>query len=141
MSLEQNKSNMSRLMVDLFIKGNLDVTDELVTPSFVEHSAAPGMPGGIPGLKAIAQAIRTGFPDFTFAVDDAVAEGDRVVLRLTEEGTQKGPVFGLPPSGRHARWSAIHIIRVEDGKMAEHWDVIDLLGMMQQIGAIPAAHA
>lgn len=138
MSIEQNKANMIRLLEDLFIRGNFKVVDELVAPDFVEHSAAPGMPGGIAGLKAIAEAIRAGYPDFTFSTDDVVAEGDRVVLRLTEEGTHQGMLFGVPPSGKHARWSAIHIIRVQDGKMAEHWDVIDLMSMMRQIGGIPA---
>ena len=142
MSNERNKANMSRLMIDLFVKGDFSVVDELVAPDFVEHSAAPGMPGGIAGLKAVAQMIRAGFPDFDISVDDAVAEADRVVLRLTEMGTQTGFVFGIPPSGRKAKWSAIHIIRMEDGKMAEHWDVIDLMGMMRQIGALPTpAHS
>ena len=101
MSTEQNKANMSRLLIDLFIKGDLSVADELVAPDFIEHSGAPGLPSGIPGLKAIAQIIRAGFPDFNFSVDDVVAEGDRVVLRLTEEGTQRGELFGVPPSGKH----------------------------------------
>ena len=137
MSNEQNKANMSRLMVDLFVKGNMSVADELVTPDFIEHSAAPGLPTGIPGLKAIAHIIRSGFPDFNLTVDDVVAEGDRVVLRLTKSGTQLGELFGVPPSGKFASWSAIHIIRMENGKMAEHWDVIDFMSMMRQIGAIP----
>ena len=125
-------------MIDLFVKGDVKVIDEFVKPNFIEHSAAPGMPTGVEGLRAIANMIRGGFPDFNIIVEDQVAEGDRVVLRFTEEGTQKGKVFGIPPSGNRARWSAIHIIRVEDGKMAEHWDTIDLLGMMRQLGAIPA---
>ena len=137
MSTERNKANMSRLMKDLFARGEMDVADELVMPDFIEHSAVPGLPDGIPGLKAVAQMIRAGFPDFNITVEDAIAEGDRVVLRLTEEGTQTGAVFGVPPSGRKARWSAIHIIRMEDGKMAEHWDVIDLMSMMRQIGGVP----
>ena len=142
MSTEQDKAAMSRLMVDLFVKGDLAVADELVVPDYIEHSAAPGIPPGIPGLKATAQMIRAGFPDFDLTVDDAIAEGDRVVLHLTEMGTQTGAVFGVPPSGNYAQWPAIHIIRMENGKMAEHWDVIDLLGMMRQIGGIPApAHA
>jgi steroid delta-isomerase-like uncharacterized protein len=140
-SSEQNKVNMSRLMVDLFAKGDISVADELVMPDFIEHSAAPGLPAGIAGLKAIAQIIRAGFPDFEVLVDDAVAEGDRVALRLTERGTHKGVMFGVPPSGRYASWSAMHLIRVKDGKMAEHWDVVDLLSMMQQIGGIPAQSA
>jgi len=128
-------------MIDLFVKGDMKIIDELVKPNFVEHSAAPGMPTGVEGLKAISNMIRGGFPDFNIIVEDQIAEGDRVVLRFTEEGTHKGQVFGIPPSGKRARWSAIHIIRVEDGKMAEHWDAIDLLGMMRQIGAIPAPPA
>ena len=138
MSLEQNKANMSRLMVGLFAKGDFTVADELVLPNFIEHSAAPGLPPGIAGLKAIAHIIRAGFPDFNVTVEDVFAEGDRVCLRLTEEGTQTGELFGMPPTGKQARWSAMHVIRIESGKMAEHWDVIDFQSMRQQLGAIPA---
>ena len=138
MSIEQNKANMSRLMVDLFAKGDFNVADELVLPNFIEHSAAPGLPPGIAGLKTIAHIIRAGFPDFNVTVEDVFAEGDRVCLRLTEEGTQTGELFGMPPTGKQARWSAMHVIRMEGGKMAEHWDVIDFQSMRQQLGAIPA---
>ncbi len=137
MSTEQAKANMSRLFVDLFNKGDLSVADELVLPDFIEHSAQPGLPAGIPGLKAIAQVIRAGFPDFHITIEDVMAEGDRVSMRLTEEGTQTGALFGMPPSGKRASWSAMHLIRVEDGKMAEHWDVIDFQSMLRQLGVLP----
>src|SRR5271157_2134404 len=108
MSTNQNKKNMCRLMIDLFVKGDMKVIDERVKPNFIEHSAALGMPTGVEGLKAIAKMIRDGFPDFNIIVEDQVAEGDRVVLRFTEEGIHRGQVFGIPPSGKQARWSAIH---------------------------------
>ena len=136
MSSEQNKANMSRLMVDLFGKGDLSVVDELVAPDFVEHSAAPGLPPGIPGLKAIAQHLRAGFPDFQVAVEDAIAEGDQVALRLLVGGTQTGQVFDIPPTGKQARWAEMHIMRVENGLMVEHWDLLDLMSMRQQLGAL-----
>jgi predicted ester cyclase len=135
-SIEQDKANMSRLMVDLFSNGDFSVVDELVAPDFVEHSAAPGLPPGIPGLKAIAQHLRAGFPDFQVAVEDAIAEEDRVVLRLTAGGTQRGQVFDIPPTGKQAQWAEIHIMRVKDGRMVEHWDLLDLISMRQQLGAM-----
>jgi steroid delta-isomerase-like uncharacterized protein len=136
MTTKENKANMSRLFIDLFNKGDLGVADELVVSDFIEHSALPGLPKGIAGLKAIAQILRSGYPDFHIEVEDAIAEGDRVVLRLTVGGTHQGALFGIPPTGKHAEWSEMHIIRVKDGKMIEHWDVLDLMSMMQQLGVM-----
>ena len=81
---------------------------------------------------------RAAFPDLQLSVDDLFAEGDRVVARWTSRGTHQGEMMGISPSGKHVQISEIDIFRVSAGKLAEHWGVFDQLGMLQQIGAVPA---
>ena len=81
--------------------------------------------------------FRTAFPDFHYTVEDEIAEGDKVVVRLTARGTQNGSFLGMPPSGKQATWSEIHIARMSSGKVVEHWVESDTLGMLQQLGVIP----
>ena len=83
-------------------------------------------------------AARVAFPDFHHTVEDLVAEGDKVVPRLTLRGTHQGDFQGLPPTGKQVTFSGINVMRLEDGKIVEHWSIGDTLGMLQQLGAIPA---
>jgi predicted ester cyclase len=82
--------------------------------------------------------LRAASPDLRFTVDDMIAEGDRVVTRWTARGTHKGVLFGCPPTGRPVTVEAIAIDRYVNGQITDHWAVRDDLGMMQQLGAIPA---
>jgi predicted ester cyclase len=81
--------------------------------------------------------LRAAFPDFHYTIDDVFSSGDKVVLRVTASGTQRGELMGHPASGRRAEWTEIHIVRVRGGKLAEHWTNMDQLGMLQQLQAIP----
>jgi steroid delta-isomerase-like uncharacterized protein len=90
------------------------------------------------GFKIFVSALRAAFPDFQYSVEDVIAEGDKVVVRLTARGTQKGEFAGMPASGKQATWSEIHIADLADGRIVEHWVVQDQLGMLQQLGFIPA---
>jgi steroid delta-isomerase-like uncharacterized protein len=112
--------------------------DELVTPDFVSHSAPPGLPGGPAGVKQWAGIFHTAFPDIYSVVDDVIAEGDRVVERFHSGGTHRGEFFGIPPTGRSGEISGINIFRIAGGRIAEHWGNSDDLGLMQQLGIIPA---
>jgi len=80
----------------------------------------------------------TAFPDLHFTVEDFIAEGDKVVARLTVRGTQQGIFMGIPPTGKHATVTAIDINRMAGGKSVEHWLNMDTLGLLQQLGVIPA---
>ena len=82
--------------------------------------------------------LRAAFPDLHYTVDDVVAEGDKVVQRVTGSGTMHGPLFGMPATGRSASWSEIHVSRFDGGKVVEHWSVTDQLGMLQQLGLTAA---
>jgi steroid delta-isomerase-like uncharacterized protein len=138
MSLEQNKTNALRIPLEVFNKGNLTAADEAMAADYIEHALVPpGLPPGLAGFKLFVSAFRAAFPDFQYTVDDVIAEGDKVVVRLTARGTQQGEFAGLPASGNSATWSEIHIADMADGRIVEHWVVQDQLGMMQQLGFIP----
>jgi steroid delta-isomerase-like uncharacterized protein len=140
MSIEQNKTNALRIPLEVFNKGDLNVADEVMAADYIEHAIVPpGLPPSLAGFKLFVPAFRAAFPDFQFTVDDVIAEGDKVVVRLTARGTQKGEFAGLPASGKQATWLEIHIVDMADGKVVEHWVVQDQLGIMQQLGFIPAA--
>jgi steroid delta-isomerase-like uncharacterized protein len=138
MSAEENKAAMRRIPLEAFNEGNLDVADALFTADYIEHlPLPPGWPTGIAGFKQFVTSLRAAFPDFQYTVEDEIAEGDKVVLRLTAQGTHLGELFGIPATGKHATWTEIHIARSADGKLVEHWANLDQLGQMQQLGVIP----
>jgi len=142
MSAEQNKTISRRIAIDVFSQGRLEVVDEIVAPDFTDHSTPPpGIPAGREGIKAIASALRTGFPDLTYRVDLQIAEGDFVAGYATVTGTHKGEVFGMPATGKHAEWTESHIVKMVNGKITEHWGVIDQLGMLRQLGLAPVPEA
>ncbi len=137
MSTEENKAVVRRLL-DVWEQGNIDLIDELLAPDYVNHSpATPEQPTGPEGLKGAVSMFRSAIPDLKMVVEDMIAEGDKVVLRYTLEGTHEGELFGIPPTGKRLSIKSIAVERVSDGKIREHWRVTDELGMMQQLGVIP----
>lgn len=117
-------------------RGNIDAAGEFIAEEFLDHSAPSGLPPGLEGAKAIFAMIRAGFPDHDAVVHDMIAEGDKVGTRKSFTGTHQGDFFGVQPTGKRATMNVIDIVRVRDGKIVEHWNVIDLFGLMQQRGAI-----
>jgi predicted ester cyclase len=142
MSAEQNKAISRRVPIDVFSNGRLEVVDEIFAPDFTERSAVPpGIPAGREGIKAIASALRKGFPDLAYKVDLQIAEGDFVAGYVTVSGTHTGEAFGMPATGKHAEWTESHIVKLVNGKITEHWGVIDQLGMLRQLGLAPTPEA
>ncbi len=142
MSAEQNKAISRRVPIEVFSQGRLEVIDEILAPDFTEHmTGPPGLPAGREGIRAIASALRKGFPDIAYRVDFQVAEGDFVAGYVTVNGTHKGEVFGMPATGKHAEWTESHLVKIVNGKITEHWGVIDQLGMLRQLGLAPASEA
>jgi steroid delta-isomerase-like uncharacterized protein len=137
MSLEEN-SNLVRRYVDGVNKANFDALDELVIPDFVDHDAFPGQEPGHEGLKKAYAMFLNAFPDVYFDLQDVIAEGDKVVGRGVITGTHRGDFLGVPPTGRSVTWTGTRLFTVKDGKLTEGWLNIDLLSLMQQLGAIPA---
>ena len=137
-STEVNKANMRRFYDEVFNKKNRAVIDEFIDPNQVDHAAPPGTPAGLEGAKQTLTMYLTAFPDLYFTVEDLIAEGDKVVTRLTTRGTQQGAFMGIPPTGKHVTVTAIDINRFAGGKSVEHWLNMDTLGLLQQLGVIPA---
>ena len=137
MSTEVNKASMRRFYDEVFNKKNTAAIDEFIDPHQVDHAAPPGTPGGLEGARQTVTMYLTAFPDLYFTVEDLIAEGDKVVARLTVRGTQQGVFMGIPPTGKHVTVTAIDINRFAGGKSVEHWLNMDTLGLLQQLGVIP----
>ena len=137
MSTEANKALARKMFEDVLNGRNLDLLDEVATSDYVEHNPLPGQRTGIAGIRDRYTMVLTAF-DPHFTIDDVIAEGDKVVLRWTNSGTHVGEFLGMPPTGRSYRIPGVEIWRVENGKLAEHWDVVDVFGQLQQLGLLPA---
>ena len=117
-------------------RGDVDLLDDLAAADYVEHDPLPGQGDGRQGLKDRVTMIATAFSQ-TFTIEDVIADGDRVVVRWTGSGKHVGEFMGIPPTGRSFTIAGIDIHRIEGGRMAEHWHVVDQLSLLQQLGLIP----
>ena len=133
---EENKRVARRLLEDEISHANFAITEEVVHPDFVDHTNPPGMQHGIEGHQAIVRLFTASFPDLQWDIEDLIAEDDRVVARTVMQGTHLGDFFGLAPTGRKVTMRGIHIIRVAEGKVIEHWGCNDDLDLMRQLGAV-----
>ncbi len=140
MSGEENKALMRRFYEEVFNQRNLAAIDDFVAPTFFNHSASQlGLPAGdLEHVKQFLSMVMQSFPDLHYAVEDLIAEGDKIVTRLSLSGTQQGAFMGIPPTGKQATISDIEIFRFTNGKAVECWVQVDFLGLLQQLGAIPA---
>jgi steroid delta-isomerase-like uncharacterized protein len=138
MSLEDNKLRVRRWTAEGFGAGNLDLAEELIAEDFVNHTPQPGQTPGRAGVKQVVSILRSAFPDLRVTIEQVVAEGDLVAVRDTIRGTHRGPFAGMPPTGKQVTVGRIAIYRVVDGLITEHWANVDQLGLMQQLGALPA---
>jgi predicted ester cyclase len=129
---DSNEAIYRRLIEEGFNQGNLAVVDELMAPDAREHQRGAG--DGIEGAKNTIMYLRSAFPDFKITIDEVVLSGDKVWARQRGGGTNLGSFAGHPPSGRKAFTDVIDVVRIEDGKIVEHWGVPDQLGMMMQLG-------
>jgi steroid delta-isomerase-like uncharacterized protein len=135
---EENKAIVRRFVEEFKTGGDETVADELRSPLFVNHSAPPGAERGPEGGRQLFRALRTAFPDLSVDIDDMVAEGDKVVTRQTFRGTHRGEWLGIPATGRAVQWAVIDIIRLQDGRLVDHWAVADFHGLLQQLSGPPA---
>jgi predicted ester cyclase len=138
MSTEENKALVRRISLEGFNQGNPAVLDEVVAADAFDHSPAPGLPPGPEGYKQFILILRAAFPDLEYTIDQQLAEGDMVATRVTGHGTHLGEFMGIPPTGKRVTWTQTHLSRMVAGKLVEHWADVDQLGMLQQLGVIPA---
>ena len=138
MSSEDRKALVRRFFDEAINKANFESAEKLLAADYVEHPQLPVASTGFSGFKEFVEMLSIAFPDLHVTIEDMVAEGDKVVVRLSISGTHKSTFLGsIPPTGKHVTWRGIDIIRIADGRIVERWGERDLLGLMQQLGVLP----
>jgi steroid delta-isomerase-like uncharacterized protein len=122
----------------LFNRGELDRVEEFVTADFVNHEAWPGEDPGYEGFRLRLRRLHEAVSGLTMRVHEVVAEGDLVAYRATLSGAHTGELLGMPATGRAFEVQHMHMLRMREGRASEHWATRDDLGMLQQLGIIPA---
>jgi steroid delta-isomerase-like uncharacterized protein len=137
MGATTNKEIVRRLGVEPW-EGNVGVIDELVAPDYIGHDPSQPELHGPDGVKGFVTTYLSAFPDGRITIDEQLAEGELVASRWTGRGTHQGDLMGIPPTGKQVTVSGITISRVKNGKVVEEWSNWDTLGLLQQLGAVPA---
>jgi len=137
MSENEKKQMVRRYYEEVLMEGHLDVLDTIVRIDYVEHNPFPGHGQGIEGLRQRASTLFTALKQ-KITPQLLIAEGDSVAVLWTTRGTHVGDFNGLPPTGKSYTIQGIDIFQFRDGRMAEHWDVVDIYGFLTQVGALPA---
>ncbi|MFF8280987.1 ester cyclase [Streptomyces lateritius] len=138
MSVESNKALVRRFYEEVLNGRRTEIVDELAAMDYEEHDPLPGQREGREGLKDRVTMLVEGLAP-TFSMDDIIAEGDRVVVRWTNTATHSGTFLGIPPTGRSCRFAGVDIFRLDGGRLAEHWHVVDQLSMLQQLELLPSS--
>ena len=132
MTIEQNKALVRRFITEIFEQGRPGAVGELCADDFIGHTWGNA---DKEGLKAAMDRVSKGLADAHFQIDDMIAEGDRVAVRVTASARQVGEFMGMPPSGKSYEIGEIHIFRLRDGKVSEHWHEYNPGALMKQLGA------
>jgi steroid delta-isomerase-like uncharacterized protein len=136
-STEHNKTVVRRFLDEIVNKGSTAAADELLHPDFVAYPPGSSQPINRERFLEFASVFRSAFPDMHDTVEDIVAEGDRVAIRVTVHGTHRGEFQGIAPTGKPIAFSGFAIFRLANGKIVENRALSDRLGLMQQLG-LPA---
>jgi predicted ester cyclase len=137
--LEANKLLVRRLVEDVFNGARPESAYEILAPDFVNHNALAGTPIGPEGTVRANAQIRAAFPDWRETIESLVAEGDRVALFAIARGIHSGAEFlGRRPGYRGVEVRGMAIFRIDKGRIAEQWGVVDMLGMLRQLGGFSA---
>ena len=132
----ENKRTVRRLYKEVGNDGRLEVIDEIARPDHIEHNPFPGQGQGRDGLKQRISMVRAAFdPEFT--IEHLIAEGDKVVVMWTNRGTHLGEWFGFQPTGKSVTTHGVDIHLLRDGRLSEHWDVVDITNFLVQVGVLP----
>jgi predicted ester cyclase len=135
----QNSVVVRRFVEEFQSKHDEAVAQELLAEDFVDGSPPAGLSPDRDGALTLHAALFVAFPDVRVEIHDQIEEGDKVVTRKTLKGTHNGEFMGIAATGCPVAWNVIDILRVRDGKIVEHWNVVDTLALIQQIGAIPTS--
>ena len=134
MSIKENKVLATRIVEELINKNNPAIANEIFAADFVNHNPQFGVTPDLEGLKLMIALLHQGFPDIHLTIEDMIAENDKVVLRIRSTGRHTGEFLGIQPTTRSIDSHQISIIRIEEGKVRERWNVTDQLEVMRQLG-------
>lgn len=132
-----NKAVYTRFVEEVINGGDSSVVADLFHEGYRDNNPPPGAPQGLEAVRMVPALFRGAFPDVHFTIEQMVGEGDKVATRVVGTGTHEGPFLGVEPTGKRCTWASFGIFRVQDGKIAEHWGIPDLLDLMQQLGVVP----
>jgi steroid delta-isomerase-like uncharacterized protein len=133
-----NAAIVRRFIEEYQTNGDESVAEEILAEDFVDHNPFGPFAPDREGVKQRFAVLRAAFPDLRAEIKDQVSQGDKVVTRQTFHGTNTGEFMGMPPTGKKVSFDVIDILRLRDGQFTDHWNVVDALGLMQQLGAVPA---
>jgi steroid delta-isomerase-like uncharacterized protein len=136
-SMQDNGSIVRRFVEETINQGHIDSAAQFVWEDVVEQAPFPGQGPGIEGLKDVLRGFRAGFPDIHFSVEEQIVEGDKVLSRFEWTGTHRGNFLGVPATGRSVKVWGMVVDRLVDGRIKETRIIMDALGLMMQLGAIP----
>lgn len=136
MTTEQNKVTVNRINKEFIEGGNMDTFNEIFDPGFINHTAPPGTPKGPEGvIYFFNHLLKPAFPDLKVEIHDQVAEGNKVTTRKSFHATHKSEFFGVPATGKKVIMDVIDIIELREGKFTDHWGILDMQGVMEQISS------
>ncbi len=138
MSVESNEQVVRRFYDAVFNKGDTAAINELVAPDFADHSPFPGQAPDRDGLSQFVTMFHTPLPDLKIEIDDMFGQNDKVATRWTAHATHRGTFLQIPATGKQVTIKGIDIMRIENGKVVEHWGYQDQLGFVKEIGVLPA---
>ena len=136
---QDNAAIIRRFVDEVITHGKIESAARYVWEDVVEQVPLPGQGPGLEGLKDILRAMRIGFPDIAFSILEQIAEGDTVASRFEWTGTHKGEFLGVPATGRPVKVWGIVIDRLENGRIKDTRIIMDTLGLMSQLGALPSS--
>jgi steroid delta-isomerase-like uncharacterized protein len=134
MSLEQNKALYRRYIQEVFNEGRLEALATLLSPDYIYHDAPPDIPKGRAAIEHVVTMFRGAFPDFEITIEEQIAEGDKVCSRATSRGTHRGPIFGIPATGKKIEMRGITIVSIANERITGSWVKNDVMGFMKQLG-------
>ncbi|MGZ6317590.1 MAG: ester cyclase [Anaerolineales bacterium] len=136
MSPESNKQLVRRYQ-EIYNSNDLDALSEVLADDLLTPRIMAGIPSGLEGAKAAHRIMLQGFPDFQTTIEDLIAEADQVAARITMRGTHTGQFLTISPTGKRVEFTGMYIVRVENGKIAEHWGEEDSMSLLAQLGVRP----
>ncbi|HKF84700.1 MAG TPA: ester cyclase [Candidatus Limnocylindrales bacterium] len=139
MTTEADNTALVRRFIDeVFVARREDAVEQLLHEDFVGHTWGPE-PVGREFLHGAIERVNAGLSDVSMTIEDTVAAGDRVAVRLTSRARQTGELMGMPATGRRYEIGEMHLFRIAHGRITEHWHVADLAAMYRQLGVTPPA--